>query len=754
MTVGELFLNLVNRSIAASWLVLAVLVLRLVLKKAPRWLHVVLWGLVAVRLLCPISIESGFSLVPSAQTLPPEIMTDHHPQISTGIPELNDVINPAFAQTFSPEPGDSANPLQILIPAASVLWLIGLAVLLGYTAVSYWHLRRQISTAVLLRDNVFQSEFVTSPFLLGIIRPRIYLPYGIGAEDIRHVIAHEQAHIRRRDHWWKPMGFLFLSLQWFNPLMWVAYLLLCRDIELACDEKVIRELGWEQRADYSQALVACSINRRSIAACPLAFGEVGVKARVKSVMHYKKPGFWVMLVALVLCAAVAVCFLTNPREPAEQMGVTYYYGTMVEQAAKPVPGNDSVMRTYILLQSDHGEEMLFWAEQSDLRFVVFPGDHIQLRVEKEEDTGLLIYTGVKSTDNSWATSREEAIEQAILDVNWYSRYKEMLQCADFVLLAEERDNQANTETYYGIALHQVFSLENGALEERGGSHIPVALTFFIDDSGRYILKEYWEPRDGAHNVGDIREKFPAFVWPDTQEHIQRQIQNNYVRAVEHFQLDTDSVIEGLLEDCTGEEIADSLSYRELLHYGRYTLEYCFRRFEGGNQTGQLGKLMSRVCKEILEIQGKAVPGKDLHGQDWYDAYADRTESPGTQQDWGVNLSVQNVTAEGATIVCSQSGGSFQRDSMFGSMHLLSGSHYWLEEKVDGEWVPVPLPQETVWTMEGWMIPFGDSVEWNTRWESLYGSLEPGQYRIGKTVTLSQTPGESLSQPHYAEFDIG
>ena len=309
---ADVFLKIVNMSISASWLVLAVLVFRLVFKKAPKWIHVLLWGVVAVRLLCPFSIESALSLIPSAETISPEIMMSPEPTIHTGVPAINSVVNPIITETFAPEPVASANPLQIWIPVLAMIWGIGVALLLAYTAISYWRLHRKVRTAVLLRDNIFQSEVVSSPFVLGIIKPKIYLPFQIDGQNLEHVVSHEQAHIRRRDHWWKPLGFLLLTIHWFNPLMWLAYVLLCRDIELACDEKVVKELGKDQRADYSQALLACSVNRRMIAACPLAFGEVGVKERVKSVLNYKKPAFWVIVVSVIACAVVAVCFLTNP----------------------------------------------------------------------------------------------------------------------------------------------------------------------------------------------------------------------------------------------------------------------------------------------------------------------------------------------------------------------------------------------------------------------------------------------------------
>ena len=210
--------------------------------------------------------------------------------------------------------GEPATIENTVIPVVSVVWAIGIALLGLYTVISYWRLRRKVSEAVILRSNIYQSENVSSPFVLGIIRPKVYLPYNMDGQDLSHVVAHEQAHIRRRDHWWKPLGFLLLTIHWFNPLMWLAYVLLCRDIELACDEKVIKELGNEQRADYTQALVACSVKLLHVAACPLAFGEVGVKERVESVMNYKKPAFWIIILSIIACIVVAVCFLTDPKD--------------------------------------------------------------------------------------------------------------------------------------------------------------------------------------------------------------------------------------------------------------------------------------------------------------------------------------------------------------------------------------------------------------------------------------------------------
>ena len=324
---NELFLKIINMSISASWLVLAVLILRFVLKKAPKWINVLLWGIVAIRLICPFSFESTLSLIPSAETIPLNIGMDTTPTINSGISAINNAVNPIISQSNTPMAGASVNLLQITIGICEYIWIFGMIALALYTAISYWRLRRKVDTAVRYKDNIFQSENVSFPFVLGIIKPRIYLPFKMNGQYLEHVVAHEQAHVCRKDHWWKPLGFLLLMIHWFNPLMWLAYVLLCRDIELACDEKVIKELGNEQRGDYTQALVACSVNRRMIAACPLAFGEVSVKERVKSVMNYKKPAFWVIIISVIVCVGVAVCFLTNPKQDSYTLRIVVPAGS-------------------------------------------------------------------------------------------------------------------------------------------------------------------------------------------------------------------------------------------------------------------------------------------------------------------------------------------------------------------------------------------------------------------------------------------
>lgn len=309
----DVFLKLVNLSISASWLILAVLVLRVVLKKAPKWVMPLLWGVVALRLVCLFSIESALSLIPSAETIPSEIVTETREPVLYEQATLDIVTNPTLPSAAEVPVGVSRQQAQVDFNIYSILWLAGMAALLVHALVSAGRLKRKLATAILLRDNIYESEFVDSPFVFGVVKPNIYLPMHMDEGTAAYVIAHERAHLARRDHWWKVLGYLVLALHWFNPLVWVAYILFCRDIELACDEKVVKGLDGAARADYSQALLSCAAPGRAVAACPLAFGEGNIKMRVKSALHYKKPAFWVAAAAVLAVVIVAVCFLTNPK---------------------------------------------------------------------------------------------------------------------------------------------------------------------------------------------------------------------------------------------------------------------------------------------------------------------------------------------------------------------------------------------------------------------------------------------------------
>lgn len=330
---AAVFLKLLNLSISASWLVLAVLVLRLVSKRSPKWMNVLLWGMVALRLMLPFSIESALSLIPSAETLSPEVVRfDPAPTITSGVEFIDNAVNPSLSESFAAAPLASVNPLYVWTYLAGWVWLIGLGAMLLYALVSYLRLRRRVSVSLCVRENIYLCDAISSPFILGVVKPRIYLPSGLDEVQRQNVLSHERAHLARRDHWWKPLGFALLAVYWFNPVLWLAYALLCRDIELACDERVIRTMDESAVKTYSTVLLACSIPRKAVITCPLAFGEVGVKERVRNALHYKKPAFWIVVASAVVCIVVAVCFLTNPPTDTDAAGLVGFHREQVTYA--------------------------------------------------------------------------------------------------------------------------------------------------------------------------------------------------------------------------------------------------------------------------------------------------------------------------------------------------------------------------------------------------------------------------------------
>ena len=360
--------------------------------------------------------------------------------------------------------------------------------LLLYTMFSTLRLRCRVREAVRLRGNIYQSERIDSPFVLGTISPKIYLPYRMDSRDQQHVIAHEQAHLRRGDHLWKPLGFLLLTVHWFNPVMWLSYILLCRDIELACDETVIKKMGCEQRADYMQALVSCSVNRRRIAACPLAFGEIGVKERVKSVMNYKKPTFWIILATVIACIVLAVCFLTDPltsktEEPANP--------TVTDTEADPNPADTAPEESAQPTEEDMLKDNLS-AEEDMLK------DNLSAEEGAMQDTP----PAAEEADNSVL---DELIGKAVLEHYADAVQPGQIHVESHVVLAEDRRG-TETVTVYLLVLQEIYSTDGESLTLENGSYIPTAITFSLSTSSGAVT-EYWEPSDGSYS-DDIRAKFP------------------------------------------------------------------------------------------------------------------------------------------------------------------------------------------------------------------------------------------------------
>ena len=690
---SALFLNILNMSIAASWLILAVVLLRFVLKKAPKWIAVLLWGIVALRLAVPFSFESALSLIPSAETFNAHNIQYGTPAISSGIPAVNNAVNPVLGETFAPNPAGSVNPLYVWTFIVSVIWLIGIAAMLLYAVTSYVRVHRSVAERAPYEGNIFLCDHVKSPFILGLVRPKIYLPSSMDTTAMEPVIAHEKAHLARRDHWWKPLGFLILTVHWFNPLCWIAYVLLCRDIELACDEKVIRQMDLNGKKQYSTALLEFSTGRRLVTICPLAFGEVGVKERVKNVLNYKKPAFWLIVVAIIACGVVTVCFATNPKQelPQEQRidelrskypeyfdlitskGLEVYVWQLAKDSYSfglmPGTNREKTLEELMSLKGASAAEMaliLSTYEIEDENIFVIPWgnpissymvgtgdmetpeyinnirtmlglDGVSMGSAGGEDTPTP--AGPDAADTT-ISEEQAAIRQAILEHNKSSYPLEYdVACCSFITLetlsaTPLAGSSTHKITYYGWALYEQYRATDNGLETTGGSHIPVVLSFDLDERG-YTLTEYWEPRDGSYFAQDIREKFPAHIVEDAlhgQKFVLQQTQECYAQAIAATGLDANQVIGSLIETiCSspalssnpGDYIAEhSIEYRELTYYGRYTLKYCFARFEEGNETGLDGHIMMQACEDIAASWGEALLTDYvvITGQVWYDAF--------------------------------------------------------------------------------------------------------------------------------------
>ena len=566
------FSLVLTMSLSASWIAAAVLVLRLCLKRAPKWVNVLLWGIVAVRLVLPVSIESPLSLLPRTKAILPAV-TAQPIQAGTA-PAVGGAAAIASGAAMRSQPGRTT--------ILAWVWLVGIAVLLLYTWISTQRLRRKVREAVRLRGNIYETEHIASPFVLGVLRPRIYLPYHMDSRDREQVIAHEQAHLRRGDHVWKPLGFLLLTIHWFNPLLWLSYVLLCRDIELACDEKVIKNLSCGQRADYMQALVTCSVNRRRIAACPLAFGEIGVKERVKSVMNYKKPTFWIILLAVAACVVLAVCFLTNPigfryDAAADPIVSAKYFdarnhtdpiavdlsAAQIDELSSRLDGlknaktsdtlagwtpmyqisaqlqDGSYIRANGYSSADDTQVDIEWngvhylvtdrefqdylsrvcagvdvaaAEEASARETpALPADTNAAEPEQPTESDALGEKLAETETKAEALDHDPVLDDAISKAV-LDHYADAVQPGQIHVeshvLLAQDDSSADTITVYLLVLQETYSAGGETLTMENGSYVPTAITFSLSTSSGPTPLEYWEPSDGSYS-DDIRAKFPA-----------------------------------------------------------------------------------------------------------------------------------------------------------------------------------------------------------------------------------------------------
>lgn len=624
--------KVLNMSLTAGVVILFVMAARLLLKKLPKIYSYALWAVVLFRLLCPVSITSQVSVLglfgtyvkessgaaSTVEYIPSDIVHSEYPEVSLpgaavnlpGISEINEQINEALPQGREQL---AADPLEAPMVICTYIWLAGIVVMLGYSIASYAALRRKLVGAVHLRENIYLADHIASPFVMGLLRPRIYLLSSLGDREQEYIILHEQHHIRRRDHVIKAVAFAALCIHWFNPLVWVAFVLSGKDMEMSCDEAVVRKMGETIRADYSTSLLLLATGQRIPAGMPLAFGEGDTKGRIRNLANWKKPGAFLTIAAALICViAVAVCAV-NPKEHEDDEAIV--------------------------------KNKMFAAAAGEM-----------------EETGI--------------DPLEAAVSATILEQNQGRYSEDFFRCESHIIfetenatetLLAEKGEYEQYVTVYALVLQQIYDLSGGAISDKGGSHIPTAITFGIDKAGKYMLLEYWEPKDGSYYESSIRDKFPrqaAKEAVDTQKYVLAQIQDCYAQAVRYGKIDTDAVVSELLEEIlespgTASDVqkyidANPIAFRELTYYGAYTLEYCFREFLQDSQTGLRGHLMARACQEIMTGIGDDLleDTNPATGQEWFNAYyavAKSREQRYTQEEIKINYPVSRMLLEMAAV---------------------------------------------------------------------------------------------------------
>ena len=816
----DLFLQVLNASFAASWVVLAIVLARLLLKKAPRWMVCGLWALVAVRLIFG-GIEAPFSLLPSDQIIPPESQYALSPTIHSGISSIDNAINPVYSEALRANPTASVNPLQVWLAVFANLWILGVGAMAVWAAASWFRVRREVRESIPAGGGVFLCDRIVSPFIFGLFRPKIYLPSDLSGESRVHVIAHEKAHLARRDHWWKPLGFALLTINWFNPVFWLAYILLCRDIEMACDEKVVRDYGVEEKKAYSAALLRCSVNPRRIAACPLAFGEVGVKQRVKSVLNYKKPAFWIILAAVVLAILLAASLLTNPLSPDAEIrwdGVLYIQdgravkelpadaesvGTLrsvlhdeiVESGhSHPNENSQSVHLTWeyagqplyltdgtlyiekpgsngwlpfvpkhspedVLDLLDHTVQINLSLEGGDLSISEFIADFGSKKNELPLRDALASETLQMTPSLEW--------DQLMLAINYADNISFVItprdyacQCTlvrretDWLMVYRDEDWAVSAWTFESPELDAFVApwqkeLDDSAtlfapfttaeapiyLEYRTVTMENIALRLGIPNSnfGSEYTRRYWEWKA---NVSYTDRTAQIQCRPSGREDWLEIRYNDHEDAQHDY---------------------DGMHQEPITLANRATGTLCH---SGDPARWELIVLDTTRGQLLIHTNGRGWAAEDyqialsvlgtLSVEDGGTSLLGNPP-PSTVEDH-ITLQTEDVTNQGLRLVYTHQSGSEDW------AQINTGSEWTLERFENETWVNI-MPEDIYWTAIAESVPLNGTISWDISFESIFGSLEAGLYRIGKSFYAYRTPNDidSTTQPVEltcsAEFQI-
>lgn len=679
------FTEVLNLSISASWLVLAIALIRLLLKKMPNALHCALWALVAIRLLCPVSIESELSLIPTREVIPESylVMEPHNTRFDEPA-RLEIITNPVYDTSLTFDTETTVDRVQSWDLFATVLWLSGIAAMGIYAAYSYLSLRLRVRMAGWVRENIYECDEIGSPFILGMLRPRIYLPSGLDAVTKSHVLAHENAHLQRLDHLWKPLGFALLAVHWFNPVMWLGYWLLCRDIELACDEKVIKDLEKSSVRSYSDALVLCTSPHRSIAMCPLAFGEVSVKSRIKTILRYKKPTFRVLVLALVAAVLLAVCFLTDPLTPENSVEQLLYRDDCAvvscqEQTIK-LQINKTDLPEDVLNGKKHTfkDDPILIREYDNTRLYLIEarmsGDELLVTITVEHDlpdTGCILLPYHPFDDS--AGMDVHAAHADVTDAEtWYGNAMTVRgKGKNTFSVGIKMDVWNQAKAYVQFQLEGMYSLrytcdslpvtvDNASVYTLDGLDL-LGPRFQLNPDGTFTFSEnplssylgvgsytlsanrlVMNTDDGRYSWsfdlknGDFlfdAENSSIVLWypdlknlqrlPDGARFIQSYIYSNEVEFLLDVICSTPS-----LSSNPGDYIeAHRAEYDHLVELEHITVYWCFTQFAKGHQYDLRGHIMALACRDIIsQPEPLTIDGIQMTGQDWFDAFANQALS--------------------------------------------------------------------------------------------------------------------------------
>lgn len=747
------FIELCNRSIQAGYLILAIILLRLVWKRAPKLLYRYLWCLVGIRLALPFTWETAISLIPKKTVIKPEVLYAETPAVDSGIQAVNGVVNPVISESFAPAVGASVNPLQVLMTVGAWIWIIGLVALLLYSVISYIRLHYKVQDAILLKENIFQSEKVGSPFVFGFFKPRIYLPYSLEEENLTYVIAHEKMHIKNRDHLLKPIAFIILSVYWFNPLVWLAYYLFCKDLELACDEWVIWNLETEDKKAYAKALVMCSTERKFGSISPLAFGENAVKERIKNVLRYKNPTVLVFAMIMVVVLVAVLCFMTNPREEDEvilsESAITTNVltesesmnGTLEEESNEELDSvlDESVTNSQqkpVLLKEPPKLGFSDMLSSKMYQFAVTPNvyDWTFLDAELTED-GTFDFanaskvgtaaTGLHPTMVAKMAERLKLTEYQGIDT-WLFR----LSCdvlPDKVVVKEYSIYDLG-DAYAEVRSEKEYTKDMLLIELVPGRIYEIVAIWdksHFEECGYYGEASYVLVTDTEYATAEDLKKYQLEI-PDTvtiDAHIKEVNKNRIL-----ISSDTDD-FPGAFEVVVPENV-----YPKEFLYGGQNIRV--EMYDSGemNENGKIPVYIAVGLSELEELEQQIILLDELDDSSLYEL---------NTLD-GVTMQMEKYTSSGGDVEIRN-----ETDK-----EITFGEWYEIQVEVNGKWFPLPyIIENAAFNQPAYNAPKDETVIWEVKWEWLYGKLPKGRYRIIKDMLDFRGTGDYTKYYLAAEFEI-